>query len=189
MAACLNWKGCSDFYGTTGNHWFKIGQCLCHSLVPLLSRNNSKPPFTFTPTTNLPILLPEEAGIISYNSTAAGVDWTTQNFFDLDNTWNITIPACLKNGPYLICYETMAIQEANVLGGAQFYTQCAQLWVEGGTGTLSPKLVPLPGMLRRMRVGCTFRRRRVELELYLPVNTSVFALTCLAELLLLPLCI
>jgi hypothetical protein len=33
-------------------------------------------------------------------------------------------------------------------GGAQFYPECAQLWVEGGTGTLSPKLVPLPGDIK-----------------------------------------
>lgn len=55
----------------------------------------------------------------------------------------------------------MAIQEANVLRGAQFYPQCAQLWIEGGTGTLSPKFVPLPGDIKADESGVYFPKAAV----------------------------
>jgi hypothetical protein len=65
--------------------------------------------------------------------------------FDADNTWNITIPKCLKPGPYVIRHETMAIQESTEPGGSQFYPQCSQVLVRDGLGTFEPDLVALPG--------------------------------------------
>lgn len=64
--------------------------------------------------------------------------------YDADNTWNITIPACIKPGPYVIRHETMAVQGSAEPAGSQFYPQCSQVWISS-TGTLEPDLVALPG--------------------------------------------
>ncbi|KAK2739533.1 Esterase/lipase/thioesterase [Onygenales sp. PD_40] len=123
MARCPNGQDCSDFNGTSGNHWFKI----------------------------------EEHGIIEYDSST-GRAWATQKMFDADKTWNITIPSCLAPGPYVIRHETMAIQASQQLGGAQFYPQCAQVWVSGGTDTIEPALVSLPGDIQPDDPGVLFDR-------------------------------
>ncbi|KAF3915765.1 Endoglucanase-4 [Dactylellina cionopaga] len=89
----------------------------------------------------------EETGQIPYVAdwNPSGYAWATQKMYDAGMKWTFQIPKCLKNGPYLIRHETMAVQDSNKLGGAQFYPNCAQVWVSGGTGKLSPKLVKLPG--------------------------------------------
>ncbi|KAK2806486.1 hypothetical protein FQN50_005769 [Emmonsiellopsis sp. PD_5] len=99
----------------------------------------------------------EEHGIIEYNSTR-GRAWATQKMFDADKTWNITIPSCLAPGPYVIRHETMAIQASDELGGAQFYPQCAQVWVSGGTDVIEPALVSLPGDIQPDDPGVLFDR-------------------------------
>jgi hypothetical protein len=87
----------------------------------------------------------EEEGYIEYATNTADHNWATQKMFDADNTWNVTIPSCIKPGPYVIRHETMAIQSANEPGGAQFYPQCSQVWISGGTDPIEPELVALPG--------------------------------------------
>ena len=87
----------------------------------------------------------EEYGIIEYATNTANYSWATQKMFDADNTWNVTIPSCIKPGPYVIRHETMAIQGSKEAGGVQFYPQCSQVWISGGTDPIEPELVALPG--------------------------------------------
>ena len=59
----------------------------------------------------------------------------------------ITLPTNLAPGNYLVRHEIIALHQANVLQGAQFYPSCTQLRV-GGNETGIPdaqNLVSLPG--------------------------------------------
>ncbi|KAG8927997.1 hypothetical protein FRC03_011124 [Tulasnella sp. 419] len=58
-----------------------------------------------------------------------------------DLKWPATIPSCLKPGPYLIRFETLALHQANT---PQFYPECAQLIVQG-SGSTVPSGVKIPG--------------------------------------------
>lgn len=60
---------------------------------------------------------------------------------------NVTLPANIAPGAYLIRHEIIALHLATVAGGAEFYPSCSQIRV-GGTGTGAPtadELVLLPG--------------------------------------------
>jgi hypothetical protein len=104
----------------------------------------------------------EEAGVVPYAYASSGLDWATQIMYDAGNTWNITVPKCLPDGPYLIRHETMAIQDSNVRGGAQFYPNCAQVWVSGGSATLDLVAVgvELPGDIQPDDEGVLFDPRK-----------------------------
>ncbi|KAH7084371.1 glycoside hydrolase [Paraphoma chrysanthemicola] len=104
----------------------------------------------------------EEAGVVPYKFASSGLDWATQIMFDAKNKWNIVIPKCLPDGPYLIRHETMAIHDSNVRGGAQFYPNCAQVWVSGGSSTLDLKKagVKLPGDIQPDDEGVLFDPRK-----------------------------
>ncbi|KAJ7675831.1 glycoside hydrolase family 61 protein [Mycena polygramma] len=60
---------------------------------------------------------------------------------------NLTLPANLAAGNYLLRHEIIALQNGVSQGGAEFYASCSQLKV-GGSGSGSPtssELVKLPG--------------------------------------------
>lgn len=59
----------------------------------------------------------------------------------------VTLPSNIASGNYLIRHEIIALHQANVLQGAQFYPSCTQLRVGGNqTGTPDENdLVTLPG--------------------------------------------
>ncbi|KAJ4475013.1 glycoside hydrolase family 61 protein [Lentinula aciculospora] len=76
----------------------------------------------------------------------AGGDW----FMSLMNTGapaNVTIPLNIKPGNYIIRHELIALQIAQVEGGAEFYPACVQVSVIGdGEGApMEDELVSLPG--------------------------------------------
>ncbi|KAJ7457267.1 glycoside hydrolase family 61 protein [Mycena galericulata] len=60
---------------------------------------------------------------------------------------NMTLPANIAPGPYLIRHEIIALHLATVLGGAEFYPSCTQILVTGsGTGApTDDELVLFPG--------------------------------------------
>ncbi|KAH9212531.1 glycosyl hydrolase family 61-domain-containing protein [Leptodontidium sp. 2 PMI_412] len=58
---------------------------------------------------------------------------------------SITIPACIAPGQYLLRAEVIALHGAGSSGGAQFYMECAQINVTGGTAAKTPATVSLPG--------------------------------------------
>ncbi|XDG04512.1 hypothetical protein ABKA04_004127 [Annulohypoxylon sp. FPYF3050] len=58
---------------------------------------------------------------------------------------NVTIPKAVPSGKYLIRVESIALHQAQSVGGAQMYLSCAQVEVTGGgSGTPGP-LVAFPG--------------------------------------------
>ncbi|KAI1091927.1 glycoside hydrolase family 61 protein [Rostrohypoxylon terebratum] len=58
---------------------------------------------------------------------------------------NVTIPKAVPSGKYLIRVESIALHQAQSVGGAQMYLSCAQVEVTGGgNGTPGP-LVAFPG--------------------------------------------
>lgn len=60
---------------------------------------------------------------------------------------NVTIPANIAPGNYIIRHELIALQIAQTPGGAEFYPSCVQVAI-GGNGTGAPtaeETVQLPG--------------------------------------------
>ncbi|OTA98834.1 glycoside hydrolase family 61 protein [Hypoxylon sp. CI-4A] len=58
---------------------------------------------------------------------------------------NVTIPKNVPSGKYLVRVESIALHQAQSVGGAQMYLSCAQVEVTGGgSGTPGP-LVAFPG--------------------------------------------
>jgi len=82
-----------------------------------------------------------EAGL----TNVATQDWATTDLIAAAGVQNITIPACIANGQYLLRAEIIALHAANSAGGAQFYMECAQINVSGGSGSKTPASVSLPG--------------------------------------------
>ncbi|KAL2109390.1 hypothetical protein VUR80DRAFT_2522 [Thermomyces stellatus] len=67
--------------------------------------------------------------------------------------WSLTpkgnkssIPECIEDGQYLLRAEMIALHGAASPGGAQFYMECAQIEITGGSGTANPELVSIPGV-------------------------------------------
>ncbi|KAI9052024.1 hypothetical protein LZ554_004278 [Drepanopeziza brunnea f. sp. 'monogermtubi'] len=81
-----------------------------------------------------------EAGL----NIATGV-WAVTDLIAAGGVQSIPIPACLPNGQYLLRGELIALHSAGSTAGAQFYMECAQINVTGGTATGTPATVSLPG--------------------------------------------
>lgn len=57
----------------------------------------------------------------------------------------VTIPQCIAPGQYLLRGELIALHGAQNAKGAQFYMECAQINVVGGSASKTPSTVSLPG--------------------------------------------
>ncbi|KAI0058075.1 glycoside hydrolase family 61 protein B [Artomyces pyxidatus] len=84
----------------------------------------------------------DQAGLISGNLT--GGLWGMGELVANNNSWTSKIPSSLAAGQYFIRHELLAIHTSNQ---PQFYPECAQLIVTGGSGKTpsSNYLVKLPG--------------------------------------------
>ena len=76
--------------------------------------------------------------------TCVAGKWAVDDLIAADGFQDITIPKCIANGQYLLRAEVVALHSAGGLGSAQFYMECAQINVSGGTGG-SPSTVSFPG--------------------------------------------
>jgi cellulase len=90
----------------------------------------------------------QEAGL-----NAASQDWATTDLIAAGGQQSITIPACIAPGQYLLRAELIALHGASSSQGAQFYMECAQINVIGGTGAKSPATVSLPGAYKATDPG------------------------------------
>ncbi|OTA75430.1 glycoside hydrolase family 61 protein, partial [Hypoxylon sp. CO27-5] len=80
---------------------------------------------------------------------------------------NVTIPKAVPSGKYLVRVESIALHQAQSVGGAQMYLSCAQVEVTGGgNGTPGP-LVAFPGAYKATDPGLRWS--------YYPVPTSYTA--------------
>ncbi|PVH69896.1 carbohydrate-binding module family 1 protein [Cadophora sp. DSE1049] len=102
----------------------------------------------------------EEAG---YNPSTG--TWAVDDLIAADGYQSIRIPSCLPNGQYLLRAELIALHGAGSPAGAQFYMECAQINVSGGSGTASPATVSLPGTYSASDPG-------ILLSIYYPPLTS-----------------
>ncbi|EPE27226.1 hypothetical protein GLAREA_03141 [Glarea lozoyensis ATCC 20868] len=82
-----------------------------------------------------------EAGLIN----AASKQWAVNDLIKNLGEQSIPIPSCIASGQYLLRAELIALHGAGSSGGAQFYMECAQINITGGTGAKSPATVSLPG--------------------------------------------
>jgi len=67
----------------------------------------------------------------------AGV-WADDVLRANDGAWNVTIPASIKAGNYVLRNEILALHSAYNVGAAQFYPTCASIVVTGG-GSAEPE--------------------------------------------------
>ncbi|SPO07152.1 related to cel1 protein precursor [Cephalotrichum gorgonifer] len=75
-----------------------------------------------------------------------GSVWATDEVIKSGGEQVIHIPACIEDGQYLLRAEMIALHGAGSPGGAQFYMECAQIEVTGGSGSAKPELVSIPGV-------------------------------------------
>ncbi|EHA51823.1 hypothetical protein MCOR27_010744 [Pyricularia oryzae] len=92
--------------------------------------------------------------------------WGTEKVIQGQGKHKIRIPQCIAPGQYLLRAEMLALHGAGSPGGAQFYMECAQINVVGGTGTKTPSsTVSFPGAYKSSDPGVT-------LSIYWPVVTK-----------------
>ncbi|KIM97510.1 glycoside hydrolase family 61 protein [Oidiodendron maius Zn] len=82
----------------------------------------------------------QEAGL-----NVATQDWATTDLIANAGVQSITIPECIEDGQYLLRPELLALHAASGLNGAQFYMECAQINISGGSGSKTPATVSFPG--------------------------------------------
>ncbi|KAI0092864.1 glycoside hydrolase family 61 protein [Irpex rosettiformis] len=125
-----------------------------------------------------PIDASHKGPVISYlakipNATqtdVTGLKWFKiyeDGFDPSTNTWAVdtliankgkvtfTIPKCIEDGQYLLRHEIIALHAASSYPGAQFYMECAQLQITGGTGAKTPATVSFPGAYSGTNPGIT----------------------------------
>ncbi len=71
--------------------------------------------------------------------------WGTSKVINGQGRHAIKIPDCIAPGQYLLRAEMIALHGASNYPGAQFYMECAQLNIVGGSGTKTPSTVSFPG--------------------------------------------
>ena len=71
--------------------------------------------------------------------------WGTERVINGQGKHEIRIPTCIENGDYLLRAEMLALHAAGSYPGAQFYQECAQVRISGGTGAKKPSTVSFPG--------------------------------------------
>lgn len=92
-------------------------------------------------------------------------EWATTKVINGQGLHKITIPKCIESGQYLLRAEMLALHSATGYPGAQFYQECAQINVIGGTGTGKPSTVSIPGAYKSTDPGVT-------INIYWPPVTS-----------------
>ncbi|PNH41928.1 hypothetical protein VD0002_g5824, partial [Verticillium dahliae] len=91
--------------------------------------------------------------------------WGTEKVINGQGKHTIRIPECIAPGQYLLRAEMIALHGAGSYPGAQFYMECAQINVVGGTGTANPATVSFPGAYKGTDPG-------VQLSIYYPPVTN-----------------
>jgi cellulase len=72
--------------------------------------------------------------------------WGTSKVINNGGKHEITIPDCIEPGQYLLRAEMIALHGAGTYPGAQFYMECAQLNIVGGSGAATPPTHSIPGI-------------------------------------------
>ncbi|PGH26427.1 hypothetical protein AJ80_01925 [Polytolypa hystricis UAMH7299] len=94
-----------------------------------------------------------------------GSTWAVDKLISNRGLQSIKIPSCIANGQYLLRTEIIALHGAGQSNGAQFYMECAQIEITGGSGSGNPSTVSLPGAYSSNDPG-------ILLDIYWPPVTS-----------------
>ncbi|KAF7770773.1 CAZyme family AA9 [Agaricus bisporus var. burnettii] len=81
--------------------------------------------------------------------------WGVDRLISNDGKVTFTVPQCIASGQYLLRVELIALHAAGSYPGAQLYMECAQINVTGGSGSVSPSTVSIPGMYKGSDPGIT----------------------------------
>jgi hypothetical protein len=95
----------------------------------------------------------------------SGGVWGTEKVINGKGEHKIKIPDCIEPGQYLLRAEMVALHGAGNYPGAQFYMECAQINVIGGSGTAKPSTVSFPGAYSGSDPG-------VKISIYYPPVTN-----------------
>ncbi|KAI1402416.1 carbohydrate-binding module family 1 protein [Hypoxylon fuscum] len=79
--------------------------------------------------------------------------WGTSTVINNQGKQPIKIPDCLPDGQYLLRAEMIALHGASSNQGAQFYMECAQINISGGSATKTPTTYSFPGMYKQNDPG------------------------------------
>jgi hypothetical protein len=75
---------------------------------------------------------------------ASSQKWCTRNLIASNGLLSITLPKGLVGGEYLVRPELLALHKANV-GDPQYYTGCAQIFLESSGSLVPDSTVSIPG--------------------------------------------
>ncbi|KAF2651521.1 lytic polysaccharide monooxygenase [Lophiostoma macrostomum CBS 122681] len=103
-----------------------------------------------------------------------GTKWGVDRLIAAAGVQTITIPSCIAPGQYLLRGELIALHGAQTAKGAQFYMECAQINVTGGSASKTPATVSLPGAYSANDKGILFNLYGGA-KTYTPPGPSVFA--------------
>ena len=78
----------------------------------------------------------------------SGGVWGTSKVINDGGKHQIKIPDCIEPGQYLLRAEMIALHGAGTYPGAQFYMECAQLNIVGGSGAKTPDTHAIPGIYK-----------------------------------------
>ncbi|KAF8246221.1 glycoside hydrolase, partial [Wilcoxina mikolae CBS 423.85] len=71
--------------------------------------------------------------------------WATDKLISNNNSYTVHIPKDLLAGHYVLRHEILALQDANVTSGAQFYPVCINLEISGYGAAVPTNTVKFPG--------------------------------------------
>ncbi|EJF60005.1 glycoside hydrolase family 61 protein [Dichomitus squalens LYAD-421 SS1] len=108
--------------------------------------------------------------------TASTGQWAVDRLIANKGKVSFTIPSCIESGQYLLRHEIIALHGASSYPGAQFYMECAQLNIVGGSGAKSPATVSFPGAYKGSDPGITVNIYYPPLTNYTIPGPAVF--TC-----------
>ncbi|KAJ2671493.1 hypothetical protein GGI25_005482 [Coemansia spiralis] len=100
-------------------------------------------------------------------------EWATDKLIDNKGVLQVTIPNDIEAGEYLLRTEIIALHNARVLGGAQFFPNCVQLTVTGG-GNSSPAGVALPGAYKATDPGILYSRSATNNSKYVIPGPAIY---------------
>ncbi|KAI9504835.1 glycoside hydrolase, partial [Coemansia spiralis] len=100
-------------------------------------------------------------------------EWATDKLIDNKGVLQVTIPNDIEAGEYLLRTEIIALHNARVLGGAQFFPNCVQLIVTGG-GNSSPAGVALPGAYKATDPGILYSRSATNNSKYVIPGPAIY---------------
>ncbi|CAO2657230.1 Nn.00g033560.m01.CDS01 [Neocucurbitaria sp. VM-36] len=102
-----------------------------------------------------------------------GSKWGVDRLIANQGVQTITIPKCIAPGQYLLRGELIALHAASSQKGAQFYMECAQLNIVGGSADKTPASVSLPGAYTANDAGILYNLYNGQ-KTYTAPGPSVF---------------